>query len=97
MVYAISGKREEATACIGDLKKDASFPGGLALICASLGDREQAFEWPEKSYRERDAFLVFLTILPEFRSLHGHPRFVDLLRRIGLPINRDVDFKPAEL
>jgi hypothetical protein len=91
------GEREEATACMGDLKKDASFPGGLAFICASLGDREQAFEWLEKSYQEQDAFLVFLPILPEFRSLHGDPRFVDLLRRIGLPINRDVDSKPAEL
>jgi serine/threonine protein kinase/tetratricopeptide (TPR) repeat protein len=97
MVYAISGKREEATACMEDLKKDASFLGGLAFICASLGDRERAFEWLEKCYQERDAFLVFLPILPEFRNLHGDPRFADLLRRIGVPIKRDVDFKAAEL
>ena len=82
MVNAISGKREEAIACVEDLKKDTSFPGGLAVIYASLGDREQAFEWLEKSYRERDAYLVFLPILPEFRSLHSDPRFADLLRRI---------------
>jgi len=97
MVYAISGKREEAIAYMEDVKKDASFHGGLAVIFASLGDREHAFEWLEKSYQERDAFLVFLPILPEFRNLHGDPRFADLLRRIGLPIKRDVDFKPAEI
>jgi len=96
MIYAISGKREEAIASVQDLKKDASFPGGLAFVYASLDDRDLAFEWLEKSYRERDAYLVFLPILPEFRSLHSDPRFADLLRRIGLPTKRDVDFKPAE-
>jgi serine/threonine protein kinase len=93
MVYAISGKREEAIACMEDVKKDASFHGGLAVIFASLGDREQAFEWLEKSYQERDAFLVFLPILPEFRNLHGDPRFADLLRRIGLPISPSARFE----
>lgn len=44
----------------GHLKKDASFPGGLAFICASLSNGGQAFEWLEKSYQERDAFLAFL-------------------------------------
>src|SRR5215469_715391 len=96
MIYAISPKREEAIAPVEELKKDAPFPGGLAFIYASLDDRDLAFEWLEKSYRERDAFLVFLPILPEFRSLHSDPRFADLLRRIGLPTKRDVDFKPAE-
>jgi hypothetical protein len=66
---------------------------GSLLFFASLGDREQAFEWLEKSYQERDAFLVFLPILPEFRNLHGDPRFADLLRRIGLPISPSARFE----
>jgi serine/threonine protein kinase/tetratricopeptide (TPR) repeat protein len=96
-VYAISGKREEAIACMEELKKEAPShaAGGFAFIYAALGDSEQTFACLEKSYQERDVFLVFLRILPEFRHLHGDPRFTDLLHRIGLPTPRDIDLKRA--
>jgi tetratricopeptide (TPR) repeat protein len=97
-VYAISGRREEAIACVEDLKKEAPFhaASGLAFIYALLDDREQTFECLEKSYQERHAFLPFLQILPEFRNLHADPCFADLLRRIGVPTQRDIYLKPAE-
>jgi tetratricopeptide (TPR) repeat protein len=87
-VYAISGKREEALACMEELKKEAASHavGGFAFLYAALGDSEQTFACLEKSWQERDVFLVFLPILREFRHLHGDPRFTDLLHRIGLPV-----------
>jgi tetratricopeptide (TPR) repeat protein len=87
MVYANCGMRAEATACVESLEKETPFHGtaGFAFVYAALADRERAFACLEKSYEERDVFLAFLPILPEFRSLHGDPRFTDLLRRIGLP------------
>jgi serine/threonine-protein kinase len=96
-VYAISGKREEAIACIEELKKDAPFhaAGCLAFIYAALGDSDQTFAYLEKSYEERTVFLTFLPILPEFRHLHGDPRFADLLHRMGLPVPRDIHLKRA--
>ena len=72
---------------IGDLEKETQFhgAGGFAFVYAGLGERQRVFACLEKSYEDRDVFLAFLGILPEFRSLHGDPRFTDLLGRIGLP------------
>jgi hypothetical protein len=87
MVYANCRMRAEATACVESPEKETTFhsTSGYAFVYAAPGNREQAFACLEKSYEERDVFLAFLPILPEFRSLHGDPRFTDLLRRIGPP------------
>jgi len=44
-----------------------------------------AFEWLEKAFQERVAFLIFLKVPSYFGSLHGDPRFDDLVKRIGIP------------
>ena len=93
-VYAISGRRDEAIACLHELKKEAH-SHALAFIYAVLGDSEQTFACLEKSWQERDVFLVFLRSLPEFRHLHGDPRFTDLLHRIGLPVPQAMNLKRA--
>lgn len=94
-VYAVSGKPEEAIACIEELKKDAPFhaAGCLAFIYSALGDSDQTFAYLEKSYEERAVFLPFLPTLPEFRHLHADSRFVDLLHRMGLPVPQAIHRK----
>ncbi len=54
----------------------------VAEIYAILGDEEQALGWLEKSYQERDGFLVFLKIQSEFDNMRGHPRFEALVEKI---------------
>jgi serine/threonine protein kinase/Tfp pilus assembly protein PilF len=62
------------------------FPAlGLAGAYAKVGDKQQALEWLQKSYEERGGNITLVKYLPEFNSLHGDPRFADLLRHIGLP------------
>ena len=50
-----------------------------------LQDKEQAFAWLEKAYAEQDSNIVNNKVTPEFDTLRSDPRFVDLMRRIGLP------------
>jgi hypothetical protein len=57
----------------------------LAAAYSMPGDRQQAIEWLEKSYTERDGNLTLVRSLPAFKGLRGDPRFVDLLKRMGLP------------
>ena len=49
MAYTISGKREEAIACVEDLKKEPSShtASGLAYIYVLLGNREQKYAEPD--------------------------------------------------
>ncbi len=56
----------------------------LALLCAGLGEPDQAFTWLDKAVAERNGWLVFLNVDPGFQSLWADPRSQALLRRIGL-------------
>jgi serine/threonine-protein kinase len=56
----------------------------LAKIYAGLGRKDDAFEWLEKDYKIRSGDLPHISWHPAFSSLHGDPRFEDLLRRMGI-------------
>jgi serine/threonine protein kinase/tetratricopeptide (TPR) repeat protein len=52
---------------------------------AEVGDKDKAMEWLERSYAERDGNLTLINCYPEFKGLHGDPRFARLLHLMGLP------------
>ena len=56
----------------------------LAVIYIALGDKDQAFDWMQKAYDDRSAWLVYLKVDPLFDTVRQDPRFTDLLRRVGL-------------
>ncbi|MFQ5463175.1 MAG: tetratricopeptide repeat protein [Phycisphaerae bacterium] len=86
--YAGAGKVDAARKILADLIDESEHtyvrPHEIALLHASLGQKDQAFQWLDKAYEQRDAELVWLKVSPEFDPLRGDPRFDDLLRRIGL-------------
>ena len=57
----------------------------VAMVYAELGEKDQALNWLEKGYKERATKMVFLKIDPFFDNLRSDPRFVELVRRVGLP------------
>ena len=59
-------------------------PVWFAVIELGLGDQSQAFDWLEKAYNDRSAWLVNLRVDPFFDSIRTDPRYNDLLRRVGL-------------
>ena len=92
--YARAGRREEALKLVGELKRvderleaeGRSIPRfSFIWAYAGLGDKEQAFAWLEKAYRERRDRVFLLNVDPLLDPLRSDPRFQDLLRRIGLP------------
>ena len=86
--YAASGKQSEAQKIIETLtdkaKREYVSPLDVALVYAVMGAKDQAFEWLEKAYKERSAWLVFIGIEPGLDPLRSDSRFTELLRRIGL-------------
>jgi len=56
----------------------------IALVHAGLDEAERALSWLETACDERNGWLVFLDVEPRFESLRGHPKFVELKRRVGL-------------
>ena len=87
-VQAVSGKRDEALktlAQMNEISKRRYVPAYIfALVYVGLGNKDQAFQWLEKSYQEREAKLCFFKIDPIMEPLRSDSRFSDLVRRIGL-------------
>jgi len=88
-VTAASGNRNDALALIKEIEqkpiKGESDKFFIAAIHAGLGDRDEAFAWLEKSFKEHNTAMTNLRIDPFFESLSDDPRFKDILRRMGLP------------
>jgi serine/threonine protein kinase/tetratricopeptide (TPR) repeat protein len=86
--YGAAGKKREAEEILAKLiersKLNYVSTYDLAVICAGLGDKAQAFQWLDKAYQEHAHYLVHVKWEPRFANLHSDPRFQDLLRRIGL-------------
>ena len=59
-------------------------PMWLAVIHVALGEKDQAFDWMQKAFEDRSAWLVYLKVDPLFDPVRSDPRFTDLLRRVGL-------------
>lgn len=59
---------------------------GHASIHAQLGNKDLAFKALEEAYAER-VDMVWLNVDPAWDPIRSDPRFQDLLRRVGLPVN----------
>jgi TolB-like protein/DNA-binding winged helix-turn-helix (wHTH) protein/Tfp pilus assembly protein PilF len=89
-VYAVSGNRAEAQKLLETLKERSKetyvSPYLIAMICARLGERDQALAWLERAYQARSMFMIGLKLDPSFDSLRSDPRFQDLLRRMNFSL-----------
>ena len=57
----------------------------LAIVYLALGEKQQALDWLEKAYEDRNWWMPWIKVEPRFDSLRSDPRFADLVRRVGLP------------
>jgi adenylate cyclase len=88
-VYGITGKKGEAEKILSRLNEMSTHkyvtPYGFALVYASLGNKDKAFEYLEKAYVDRSHWLVWLKLDARWESIRSDKRFTDLLNKVGLP------------
>ena len=65
--------------------KGADRSAAIAMAAALAGDRDEAFQYLEKSYADEDNELLIEVRYPALDSLRSDPRFADLMHRLGLP------------
>ena len=87
--YALMGKREEARKILDNAivyaTKNYVPSSHIATVFSTLGEKDLTFAWLEKAFRERDPLLIeMLKDHYRFDPVRFDPRFIDLLRRIGL-------------
>jgi tetratricopeptide (TPR) repeat protein len=84
--YATSGYQAALrTWAVALVSNGVNRPAMVAKTYAQLGDKDLAFRWLERAYRERDHYLIELDADAVWDPLRLDPRFADLVRRVGLP------------
>lgn len=64
--------------------RSAGSPFSLATVYAALGEKDEAFSWLEKAYKEKSNYLIFLKVDPRLDSLRDDQRLEHLRKKIGL-------------
>jgi tetratricopeptide (TPR) repeat protein len=89
---AISGKKKEALQTLAKLihgdHKGVTYSTDIAIIHLGLGETDRAFEYLEKAFEERESWLVLTCRTPFYDAVASNPRYIDLMRRIGLPLEQ---------
>jgi tetratricopeptide (TPR) repeat protein len=60
-------------------------PAEIAYAYAALGDKNQAFYWLERAYSQKSSVLTFIKIAKPMDRFRSDSRYIDLLKRMGLP------------
>ena len=88
IVYAAQGKRAEALQIIKDLEEmsgaNLSQAAYIANVYAALNEKDSALTWLERGLAT-GALGFFFKDEPVWDALRSDPRFIDLLRRMGVP------------
>ena len=86
-IWAASGDKPKADVAMAEVKEFAKRHEVTPLVFASyearFGDRNEAFQWLEKAYQERDPGLGAIEIEDSLDNLRSDSRFQDLERRVG--------------
>lgn len=93
--YARLEDRQEALQQLRMLERETNaesrkqlFPINAAAIYAGLGDVDRALSYLEEAVESHGISVALRTLNPEFNSLRPEPRFREVLRKMGIGIQR---------
>jgi TolB-like protein/DNA-binding winged helix-turn-helix (wHTH) protein/Tfp pilus assembly protein PilF len=87
LTYHALGRKNESDAELRELmmKYHASNAFEIASIYAFRNQTDEAFEWLDRAYAQRDPSLMWTKLEPLLKSLHNDPRYAALLKKLNLP------------
>ncbi len=86
VIYGLLGRRKEAEEVMQRfIREMESSPLFVAFIHAALGHEQETFEWLERAYVAREHWMYSVQGQVPFRNYWTHPRFLEMVSRMGLP------------
>jgi adenylate cyclase len=86
--YAYMGRKEEARALLAEVeahaKEELLSYFDIAGTYFKLGDVDKGFQLLERSYEERERFIAFLRTPRELDGVRTDPRYLSLIKRVGI-------------
>jgi len=67
------------------MKYHASSASEIAAVYAFRNQLDEAFEWLDRAYAQRDLNLIWTKVDPLLKNLHNDPRFAAFLKKLNLP------------
>ncbi len=88
MAYYALGRKKESDTALNELIAQYHEGGAyqIAQVYAFRNQFDEAFEWLDRAYAQRDSGLVGTNVDPLLKSLHSDPRYAALLKKLKLPI-----------
>jgi TolB-like protein/lipoprotein NlpI len=87
-IYIKSGRKADALRMLDELMRLNQQGNPVAYSIGSvyfeLGEKDKAFEWLEKSYQNREMWLLVLGSDPLWDDIRSDPRGIALLKKMGL-------------
>jgi TolB-like protein/DNA-binding winged helix-turn-helix (wHTH) protein/TPR repeat protein len=87
LAYYALGREKESDTALSELitKYHASSAYQIAEAYAFRNQSDEAFEWLERAYAQRDSGLIETKVDPLLKSLHNDPRYAALLKKLNFP------------
>jgi serine/threonine protein kinase/Tfp pilus assembly protein PilF len=88
IVYHSLGRHQASEAALKELiaKYSSGSAYQIAEVYAYRGEMDKALEWLERAYQQHDSGMMSLKSDGLFKSLHQKPRYLELLKKMGLPL-----------
>ena len=86
VVYWALGRRAESDAALTRLIRNwsAGASGNVPDMYAYRGQIDEAFQWFDRAYEQRDVNLLYIRYNPLLKNLRGDPRYHTFLRKMKL-------------
>src|SRR5713226_8259480 len=84
--YALGRKKESDNALRELIHKFPQNTYEIAGVYAFRNQSDEAFEWLDRAYVQRNAGLIETKVDPLLKSLHHDPRFASQLKKLNFPI-----------
>jgi len=86
IAYYALGRKKESDAALSELMtKHPSYAYEIAEVCAFRNQFDEAFEWLDQAYAQRNTGLMNTKVDPLLKSLHKDPRFAAFLKKLNMP------------
>jgi TolB-like protein/DNA-binding winged helix-turn-helix (wHTH) protein/Flp pilus assembly protein TadD len=87
IAYYALGRQRESDATLSELiaKYHAGSAFQIAEVYAFRNQPDEAFEWLERAYAQRDGGLIGTKVDPLLKNLHSDPRYSAFLKKLNLP------------
>ena len=87
IAYYALGRKQDSDATLRELiQKSPQNTYEIAKVYAFRNQSDEAFEWLDRAYVQRNAGLIETKVDPQLKSLHQDPRYAALLKKLNFPI-----------